>query len=64
MEAADLDIRVSTLEQADKRYSQKAKEIVLRRYCEYGDIKVRKVIYEDHSPKTFMPPEWTKLLII
>ncbi|WP_183573873.1 recombinase family protein [Mucilaginibacter sp. X5P1] len=62
MKTADLYVRVSTDEQADKGYSQRSQEDVLRRYCEYGNIKVRRVIYEDHSAKTFIRPEWTKLL--
>jgi len=62
MKTADLYIRVSTDEQADKGYSQRSQEDVLRRYCETANIKVRKVIYEDHSAKTFIRPEWTKLL--
>ena len=59
---ADLYIRVSTDEQADKGYSQRNQEEVLRKYCEINGITVRKVIYEDHSAKTFNRPEWIKLL--
>lgn len=62
MRVADLYIRVSTDEQADKGYSQRNQEEVLRRYCEINSIQVRKVIYEDHSAKTFNRPEWTRLL--
>src|ERR1700722_12989519 len=59
---ADLYIRVSTDEQADKGYSQRDQEERLRRYCELQKITIRKVIREDHSAKTFNRPEWTKLL--
>ena len=59
---ADLYIRVSTDEQADKGYSQRNQEETLRRYCEINSMRVRKVIYEDHSAKTFNRPEWDKLL--
>lgn len=62
MKTADLYIRVSTDEQADKGYSQRNQEEVLQRYCQVNDIKVRKVIFEDHSAKTFLRPEWSKLL--
>jgi site-specific DNA recombinase len=59
---ADLYIRVSTDEQADKGYSQRDQEERLRKYCELQKITIRKVIREDHSAKTFNRPEWTKLL--
>lgn len=63
MRIADLYIRVSTDEQADKGYSQRNQEEVLRRYCDQNGIQVRKVVYEDHSAKTFNRPAWTKLLL-
>ncbi len=62
MKTADLYIRVSTDEQADKGYSQRSQEEVLKRYCEQNKISVRKVIFEDHSAKSFIRPEWQKLL--
>ncbi|EHQ24803.1 recombinase family protein [Mucilaginibacter paludis] len=62
MKIADLYIRVSTDEQADKGYSQRSQEEVLRRYCEFHHIQIRKVILEDHSAKTFNRPAWTTLL--
>ena len=62
MKVADLYIRVSTDEQADKGYSQRDQEERLRKYCEINGLTVRKVIYEDHSAKTFNRPAWTKLL--
>ena len=60
---ADLYIRVSTDEQADKGYSQRDQEERLKKYCESNQIKVRKVIFEDHSAKTFNRPEWNLLLL-
>jgi site-specific DNA recombinase len=63
MKIADLYIRVSTDEQADKGYSQRDQEERLRRYCQIQNIEVRKVIYEDHSAKTFNRPEWNKYLL-
>lgn len=62
MKIADLYIRVSTDEQADKGYSQRNQEEVLRKYCEINSIQIRKVIYEDYSAKTFNRPAWNKLL--
>jgi len=62
MKRADLYIRVSTDEQADKGYSQRNQEEILRKYCEINKIEVRKVIYEDHSAKTFLRPRWQELL--
>jgi site-specific DNA recombinase len=62
IKVADLYVRVSTDEQADKGYSQRNQEEVLRRYCDINNIRVRHVVYEDHSAKSFNRPEWTKLL--
>jgi len=62
MKIADLYIRVSTDEQADRGYSQRDQDERLRKYCEINSIQVRKVVYEDHSAKTFNRPAWTKLL--
>ena len=63
MQIADLYIRVSTDEQADKGYSQRNQEEMLRKYCGLHEIQVRKVIYEDHSAKTFNRPQWKALLL-
>ena len=63
MEIADLYIRVSTDEQADKGYSQRNQEEVLRRYCGLNNIQIRDVIFEDHSAKNFDRPEWGKLML-
>ena len=60
---ADLYVRVSTDEQADRGYSQRNQEEVLRKYCEINSIAIRDVIYEDHSAKTFNRPQWNKLLV-
>src|SRR5690606_32754427 len=51
-----------TDEQADKGYSQRGQEEMLRKYCEINRISVSKVIYEDHSAKTFERPAWAGLL--
>ncbi|GAA4930359.1 recombinase family protein [Mucilaginibacter defluvii] len=63
MKIADLYIRVSTDEQADKGYSQRGQEELLRRYCEINKITIRMIIFEDHSAKTFNRPEWKKYLL-
>ena len=64
MKTADLYIRVSTDEQADKGYSQRSQEEILRKYCEINGLQVRKVIFEDHSAKTFNRPRWQELLLL
>ncbi|RKR83313.1 DNA invertase Pin-like site-specific DNA recombinase [Mucilaginibacter gracilis] len=63
MKTADLYIRVSTDEQADKGYSQRDQEERLKRYCHYSGIQVRHVIFEDFSAKSFKRPAWQNLLI-
>lgn len=62
MKTADLYVRVSTDEQADKGYSIRSQEEVLRKYCSIQNITVRNVIYEDYSAKTFDRPAWTDML--
>ena len=64
MKIADLYIRVSTDEQADKGYSQRSQEELLRKYCSINNFSVRYVIFEDHSAKTFDRPEWKKYLSV
>ena len=59
---ADLYIRVSTDEQAEKGFSQRNQEEMLRKYCSINQIQIRYVIYEDHSAKTFNRPQWKKFL--
>lgn len=60
---ADLYVRVSTDEQAERGYSQRNQEELLRKYCSINNIGIRNVIYEDHSAKTFNRPQWKKLLL-
>lgn len=62
MKIADLYIRVSTDEQADKGYSQRDQEERLRKHCASLNITIDKIIYEDHSAKTFERPEWKKYI--
>jgi site-specific DNA recombinase len=62
MKMADLYVRVSTDEQADKGYSQRNQEEVLKKYCSINRFTVRKIIFEDHSAKTFNRPQWAGLL--
>ncbi|WP_431245086.1 recombinase family protein [Flavobacterium sp. P21] len=59
---ADLYVRVSTDEQAEKGYSQRNQEEMLRKYCDINSIEIRNVIYEDHSAKTFNRPKWRLFL--
>ena len=59
---ADLYIRVSTDEQADKGYSQRDQAERLQAYCAKYDIAVDNVFFEDHSAKNFDRPEWSKYL--
>lgn len=63
MKVVDLYIRVSTDEQADKGYSQRSQEELLRKYCTINGISIRKVIFEDHSAKSFDRPEWKAYLL-
>ncbi len=63
MKIADLYIRVSTDEQADRGYSQRDQEERLRKYCEINSIQARKIIFFFFSAKTFNRPQWAKLLI-
>lgn len=44
MKTVDLYIRVSTDEQADKGYSQRNQEEVLRKYCENNSLLIRKIL--------------------
>ncbi len=62
MKKAFLYIRVSTDEQADKGYSQRDQHERLQRHCQQNSIAILKVIFEDHSAKTFNRPEWNKML--
>jgi len=62
VKTADLYIRVSTDEQAEKGYSQRNQEELLRKYCALHNIVIRNVVFEDHSAKTFNRPKWNQLL--
>ena len=57
-----LYIRVSTDEQADKGYSQRHQEDILKKYCLMKDFNVVGIFKEDHSAKTFERPEFNKIL--
>ena len=63
MKKACLYIRVSTDEQADKGFSQRDQAERLQIHCAKNNIEVTKIIFEDYSAKTFIRPEWTKLLV-
>lgn len=62
MKIADLYIRVSTDEQAEKGYSQRDQEERLRAYCGKFGYVVGRVMFEDHSAKSFIRPEWKKYM--
>ena len=62
MKVADLYIRVSTDEQAEKGYSQRDQEECLKKYCSSNNISIGQIIYEDHSAKSFNRPGWIRLL--
>ena len=55
-------VRVSTDEQADKGFSLQHQEERLRKYCELQNILVVGFFREDHSAKSFIRPEFNKLL--
>ena len=57
-----LYIRVSTDEQADKGYSQRHQEDILKKYCLMKDYNIVGIFKEDHSAKTFERPEFNKIL--
>lgn len=59
---AILYIRVSTDEQADKGYSQRSQEEVLKKYCQGKGISITEILFEDHSAKTFKRPRWAHML--
>ncbi len=62
MKNVDLYVRVSTDEQADKGYSLRHQEEVLRRYCSQNNLTIRRLIIEDYSAKTFNRPEWNRYI--
>jgi site-specific DNA recombinase len=61
MQKAILYVRVSTDEQASG-YSLQHQEDRLRQYCQYKEIEIVALYKEDHSAKTFVRPEFNKLL--
>lgn len=58
---ADLYIRVSTEEQKLTGFSQRYQQEILQTYCSINSIEIAKVIFEDHSAKSFNRPQWNKL---
>jgi len=63
MQKADLYIRVSTDEQAEKGFSVKYQEDVLRRHCLINSIQVQNVYFEDFPARNFKRPTWSSLLM-
>lgn len=59
---AFLYIRVSTDEQAERGYSQRNQEEVLKRYCEMNHIEIAGIFFEDFSAKTFKRPVFSAML--
>ena len=55
--------RVSTDAQAEKGYSLRDQEDMIRRYCEHNSIQILEHFQEDHSAKDFNRPEWKLLMI-
>ncbi len=53
MKTADLYIRVSTDEQAEKGFSVKYQEDLLRRHCLINSIQVQNIYFEDFSCQKF-----------
>ena len=63
MKTADLYLRVSTDEQAEKGYSLRSQKESLEKYCSLNDIRIREVFVEDYSAKTFKRPMWQSYLV-
>jgi len=61
MKTADLYIRVSTDEQAEKGFSIKYQEDVLRRHCLINSIQVQNIFFEDFPARNFKRPTWSSL---
>ncbi len=62
MKTADLYIRVSTDEQAEKAFSIKYKEDVLLRHCLINGIRIQNIFFEDFPARNFKRPTWSSLL--
>ncbi|WP_298156148.1 recombinase family protein [Flavobacterium sp.] len=54
--------RVSTDEQADKGFSLRHQEQILKTYCKINNLKILNHYKEDFSAKNFNRPEWKKLM--
>ncbi len=63
MKTADLYIRVSTDEQAEKGFSVKYQEDILRRHCLINSIQVQNIFFEDFPARNFKRPTWSSLLM-
>ncbi|MBX2924191.1 MAG: recombinase family protein [Chitinophagaceae bacterium] len=63
MKTADLYIRVSTDEQAEKGFSVKYQEDILRRHCLVNSIQVQNIYFEDFPARNFKRPTWSSLLM-
>ena len=59
---AILYIRVSTDEQAEKGHSLAHQDDMLRKYCQMHNVEIVALFKEDHSAKTFVRPEFKKML--
>lgn len=61
MKTADLYVRVSTDEQAEKGFSVKYQEDILRRHCLINSIQVQNIFFEDFPARNFKRPTWYSL---
>ena len=55
--------RVSTDEQADKGFSLRHQEEMLKKYCEVKNLTIAQSYTDDYSAKNFDRPEWQKLYV-
>lgn len=62
MKKADLYVRVSTDKQAEKGFSVKYQEDILRRHWLINSIQVQNIFFEDFPARNFKRPTWTSLL--
>lgn len=54
--------RVSTEEQSEQGYSMQYQEVTATTYCNIKNYNILMLIKEDFSAKSFMRPEWRKLM--
>ena len=54
--------RVSTDDQADRGYSLRHQENVMRQFCDINKYPIVDVYTEDYSGKDFNRPEWNKII--